>query len=203
MPVSSFGKPIPGNSLTTHKLGERPWERPPELNSIEEVMPYYMKRLANQEVLDDIMTALEAGIPLKPLVETLYTSQVMRGIHSLDMGILVAPALTEFLAAVADDYNVKYKYSNRDPKEAKTNKEKARITLLLQSAIENTKKPDEGTNLLSEMLNFMEMKQAPTEGQMQSAQEAPMPQEEEPMPEAQMEQPTEVQPANRGLMARM
>lgn len=200
MPVSKFGKPIPGNSLTTHKLGERPWERPPELSSIEEVMPYYMQRLAKQDVLDDIMTALEAGIPLKPLVETLYTSQVMRGIHSLDLGILIAPALTEFLAAVADDYEVKYKYSNRDPKEAATEKEKARITLLLQAAIDNTEKPDEGTNLLSEMLSFMETKKPATEAPIE-----PEPMVEEPMPEPEpeMEQPTEAPPAGRGLMSRM
>jgi hypothetical protein len=203
MPVSSFGKPIPGNSLTTHKLGERPWERPPELNSIEEVVPYYMKRLANQDVLDDIMVALESGIPLKPLVETLYTSQVMRGIHSLDMGILVAPALTEFLAAVADDYDVKYKYSNRDPKQAKTEKEKARVSLLLQAAIDKAEKPDEGTGLLTEMLNYMENKMPPTEEAMQVAPEEAMPTEAEPVPEAEVPQPTEVQPAGRGLMSRM
>lgn len=209
MALSAFNKPIPGSSLTTHKMGERPWERPPELNSMEEVLPYYMKRLAKQEVLDDVMVALEAGIPLKPMVESLYTSQVMRGMHSLDLGLLVAPALTEFIAAVADDYGVEYKYTSKDPRETNKAKEKERIGVLLSAAIEKSKKPDEGTALLSEMLEYMEPDMAPPEEEMLPAPEVDAP--EMSGPEAQAEMPAEpmpeelppAEPAGRGLMTRM
>ena len=36
MAVTQFGAPIPGNSLFTHAPGERPWERPAALNTVEE-----------------------------------------------------------------------------------------------------------------------------------------------------------------------
>ena len=84
MAVTQFGAPIPGNSLTTHKPGDRPWERPPELNSVEETLSFYMNRLSKQEIMDDFMVVLESGIAIKPLVESLYMASVMRGIHSLD-----------------------------------------------------------------------------------------------------------------------
>ena len=88
MAVTQFGAPIPGQSLTTSKPGERRWERPPEAASVEDALRFYMERLSDEEVIDDFMVAIEAGVAIVPLVETLYLSNVMNGIHSLDVGML-------------------------------------------------------------------------------------------------------------------
>ena len=61
MPVLEYSKPIPGASLTSHKPGERQWERPPEIASVEEALKYYMQRLSDDEVIDDFMVAVESG----------------------------------------------------------------------------------------------------------------------------------------------
>ena len=50
MAVLEYSKPIPGSSLTSHKPGERQWERPPEIASVEEALSitcnvYLMKKL--------------------------------------------------------------------------------------------------------------------------------------------------------------
>ena len=42
MAVSDFGAPIPGNSLFTHAPGERPWERPVDIDKVEDAISYYM-----------------------------------------------------------------------------------------------------------------------------------------------------------------
>ena len=159
MAVTQFGAPIPGNSLTTHKPGDRPWERPPELATVEEALSMYMTMLANQDIIDDLMVALEAGIPIKPLVESLYMSSVMRGRHSLDVGLLVAPALMEFIAAVGDTYGVNYKFSNRDVKKEMEDRERSRMSLLISSALSKAKEQggeDEGTDILEDMSSYLE-----------------------------------------------
>lgn len=116
MAASVFNGALPGNSLATHATGDRPWERPPQLSSVEESLSFYMTQLSNQDTLDDILVAIQSGVPIKPLVEALYTSSVMKGVHSLDVGLLIAPALMEYFAAVADSYDIEYKFSKRDPK---------------------------------------------------------------------------------------
>ena len=62
MAVSDFGAPIPGNSLFTHAPGERPWERPTELSTVEDTISFYMTSLSQEDVLDDLMVAIESVI---------------------------------------------------------------------------------------------------------------------------------------------
>ena len=196
MAVLEYSKPIPGSSLTSHKLGERQWERPPEIASVEEALKYYMQRLSNEEVIDDFMVAVESGIAIVPMVETLYLSNVMRGVHSLDVGLLIAPALTEYFAAVARSYDIDYKLSNKDYKKEKRNKEEAKIAMLLQAAVREAKTQDEGTSMLQSMADYLVSEQ---EGE---------PMEEEQPPEAeelqQVTEPAEesMPPEGAGLMAR-
>ena len=118
-----------------------------------------MNRLSKQEIMDDFMIVLESGIAIKPLVESLYMASVMRGIHSLDIGLLVAPALMEFFAAVADSYGVEYKFSNRNVKKEMEDKERARMSLLISSAIQKAKEEgtaDAGTQVLEQMATYLE-----------------------------------------------
>lgn len=196
MAVLEYSKPIPGSSLTTHKVGERQWERPPEIASVDEALKFYMQRLTDEEIIDDFMVAIESGIAIKPLVEALYMSNVMRGIHSLDVGILIAPALTEYFAAVARSYDIDYKISNKNYKKEKQEKENAKITMLLQAAVRQADTPDEGTAMLRDMANFLES-EVPDEEMG-----------EEEVPEAeelqQVTEPAEesMPPEGAGLMAR-
>ena len=109
MAATQFSKPVPGNSLATHKVGERPWERPPQMSTVDETLKFYINKLNDQEVIDDMMVAIDIGIPIKPIVEAMYVSGTMNGYHTLDVGILIAPAITEFLVNVAKDYGIAYK----------------------------------------------------------------------------------------------
>jgi len=167
MAVTEFGAPIPGNSLTTHKPGDRPWERPPEMSSVGDTLKFYIQRIGNKDVIDDLMVALESGVPLNPLVKTIYNSGVMSGRHSLDVGLLVAPPLTEYIAAIAKSYEVDFKFSAIDPKEELDDKEKARISMMLNAAIEKGIKiggeEDEGVRMLSEIAATLEEEEVSTE----------------------------------------
>lgn len=159
MEVSSFGAPIPGQSLFSTP-GDSPWERPSELNTVDEALSFYFTSMRDPEIIDDLMTVVDMGIPLAPIVKTMYMSSVMRGLHNLDVGLIVAPVLSEFLAAVAKSYDIDFKYSGVDPMEEKNKKEQQKIQMMLRSAIdkgiEAGGEEDKGVALLKEMASTLD-----------------------------------------------
>ena len=214
MAVTQFGAPIPGNSLLTHSPGERPGERPSELNTVEEATRFYITRLAKEEIIDDLMASLVSGIAINPIAEALTLSQVMRGRHSLDVAILVKPVIMEFLAAVADNNDIDYKFTNKDPQAQIDQKERDRIQLVLLSALSEAQEQgteDAGTELLGEISDFL-AQDVGREGAADAAQDMPPPEAEEaeqvmePPVEgaepAELEEEEEQAPQEMGLMAR-
>ena len=159
MEVESFGAPIPGQSLFTTP-NERPYERPSELNTVDDALSYYFTNLRDPEIIDDLMTVVDMGIPLQPIVKTLYMSSVMNGIHNLDVGLIVAPVLSEFLAAVAKSYEIDFKYTAVDAAEQKSEKENMKVQMMLRAAIdkgiETGGEEDRGVALLKEMSESLE-----------------------------------------------
>ena len=159
MEVESFGAPIPGQSLFTTP-NERPYERPSELDTVDDALSYYFTNLRDPEIIDDLMTVVDMGIPLQPIVKTLYMSSVMNGIHNLDVGLIVAPVLSEFLAAVAKSYEIDFKYTAVDAAEQKSEKENMKVQMMLRAAIdkgiETGGEEDRGVALLKEMAESLE-----------------------------------------------
>ena len=159
MEVESFGAPIPGQSLFTTP-NEMPYERPSELDTVDDALSYYFTNLRDPEIIDDLMTVVDMGIPLQPIVKTLYMSSVMNGIHNLDVGLIVAPVLSEFLAAVAKSYEIDFKYTAVDAAEQKSEKENMKVQMMLRAAIdkgiETGGEEDRGVALLKEMAESLE-----------------------------------------------
>jgi hypothetical protein len=159
MEVESFGAPIPGQSLFTTP-NERPYERPSELDTVDDALSYYFTNLRDPEIIDDLMTVVDMGIPLEPIVRTMYLSSVMNGIHNLDVGLIVAPVLSEFLAAVAKSYEIDFKYTAVDAAEQKSEKENMKVQMMLRAAIdkgiETSGEEDRGVALLKEMAESLE-----------------------------------------------
>jgi len=103
----SFDAPIPGQSLTA-ELGGRPWQRPPQYNTVEEALDYYIPRLESEEVSEQIIDVLEMGIPVTNIADTMQTAGVLEGKHSLDVGMLILPVLVELIMLIADTAGIKY-----------------------------------------------------------------------------------------------
>ena len=193
MEEPNFGRPIPGNSLTTHKPGDRPWERPPEMSTVEDTLRYYFKMLNNPDVIDDLMTLLDMGVPIRPIVQSIYTSGVMNGMHSLDVGLIIEDTMSEFLATVAKSYDIDFTFTEEDPANSKEAKNERRTTMMLQAAIERGEaqgEDDEGVQLLKQMAETIEAEEEATQ-----EEETPMPVEEEQQEEMPM-------PEGAGLMSR-
>lgn len=171
-----FEAPIPGQSLTTEPRNV-PWENPAELSDVGEILEFYIKKLANDEVMDDIVAMLDMGVSVKSVVTGLYRQGALRGMHTVDAGILVAPTLHAFIFAAAKEMGADVIEENVDPDKRASRKEKERFIALTMKYMESGVEEDEGTDLLKDMSEALaegsddEPQEEPT---METQEEAPM-----------------------------
>ena len=99
--------PIAGMALT-HELGARPWQRPPQYSTIDEVIDYYITRMASEDFEKSLLQIMEMDVPLTVVANTMQLSGVMEGIHSVDTGLLATPVLIEMMMLIGDKNDVKY-----------------------------------------------------------------------------------------------
>ena len=100
--------PVPGMSLTSEP-GNRPWENPPNLVSVEDAMEFYTRRiLGTPDNYDQVLDIIESGLPIRNVANILMKTSVMEGYHTIDVGILVLPVIEELLMSVADMHDVSY-----------------------------------------------------------------------------------------------
>ena len=107
-PQLTLDAPIPGEGLT-HKLGDRPWQKPAQYTTVDEVVPFYVERIRNPDFMPQLLKVIKIGFPLTTIANSMQNASVMEGIHSVDVGILALPAIVELLALVAKENDVPYK----------------------------------------------------------------------------------------------
>ena len=106
--TAQFQAPIPGMSLTTEQ-GNRPWETPPKYSTAEETLSFYVNSLTAPNRTVELLNLLELGYPVASLIDIITLGGVMEGLHSIDIGIVIAPALYELITGMADAVDVEYK----------------------------------------------------------------------------------------------
>jgi hypothetical protein len=99
--------PIAGQSLTA-EVGNRPWQNPPQYSTVEEALEYYIPRITNPDMLNNLFDVMESGIPLTTIANAMQTAGAMEGKHTLDVGILILPILIETMAYLADESDIEY-----------------------------------------------------------------------------------------------
>ena len=170
----TFDAPIPGQSLVTEPRGYA-WERPPQIDKVEDAMAFYMNSLSQPQISDDIFTALDEGFPLDLLIKSILSNGVMDGIHSIDISLLIHPILVELVHAQATLGGLKnIRLHAKDKKEEMNKKEKQMLVSRLQRAIDKMETPDEGTEILEQTQEFLEenRKEEPVEALEEQEEEA-------------------------------
>jgi len=104
---ASLDAPIPGEGLT-HELGDRPWQKPAQLTSVDEVMPFYREKIMDEEFIPSLLQVIEMGMPLTTIANAMQSAAVMEGVHSIDVGVLMLPIVVEMLKFVAESNKVEY-----------------------------------------------------------------------------------------------
>lgn len=171
-----FDRPIPGQSLTDTPRNA-PYERPPEVVDPEQALQIHLDRLNDPKKMEDAMFFLEMGVDLVTLVEGLLRSAVMNGIHTVDVSLIIAPVIHEYIKSTADLLGVEYEEGFED-KQARKTQTYARNSMLAK------KKMGQMGARPQEVASQIEKTQV--EPQMEMSEEPVMEQEEKP----------------RGLMAR-
>ena len=176
----NFTTAIPCQSLTGEPK-QYAWERPPEYDTPEDALKFYLPKITEDETVDDIMLALENDFPLSTLVRGIYMNGVMEGLHSIDVGLLIAPVLHEVIKSTAKTYDVEFREMPVTDEQRLQGKEKQRLASSVKRFLEKVDEKDQGTEFVV------------------SAMEAT---EQEPPQEAPQEMPEQEPQAGGGLMSR-
>ena len=169
-----FDRPIPGQSLTTPSKSA-PYERLPDVTDPREALELHLDNLMKEGAMDDVLFFLEEGLDLVTLVEGIVRSAVMEGIHSIDISLIIAPVLHEFIKGAALRAGIDFEegFENKKDKQAITYSRNVSRAKRMLKELKGEDKPD------------------------------PMSLEDTEMPEPQetMEEPME-EPEQQGLMTR-
>lgn len=173
-----FQAPIPGQSLTDTPRNA-PWERPAEYDTVEDAVKHYVGRLADQEVMDDVAVAFQLGADLKTLTETMMLTGAMKGLHTVETGMLAGPVVASFIKAAMMSYGIETPETPISFEERATAKERDRLKLLLGQAVEEAlaggaDNDDAGIALLQETAQATQ-EEAPEEEAMMQEEEQPKP----------------------------
>ena len=156
---------IPGQSLTAEPKNA-PYENPPQMTEPEEAVFFHLERLA--ERTDDLLDAMELGLDVVTLTEGILRGAVAEGRHSVDISLIIAPIIHEFIKGGADRAGIDYEEGFPDESESKKmvkyqiNSKKARKLL-----DEYEEKTGETTDFLSGETDTVE-EMMPAEGMMDS-----------------------------------
>ena len=204
-----FDAPIPGQSLTDEPRNY-PWENPPELSTVSETLDFYMEKLTDTDVIDNLLMMLQVGMPVEKITSTLTLGGVMEGKHTLDVQLLVNPVIHKYIALIGKKAKIDFTDGfSPYPEERKKQKNDILANRLLTkelNALEDTPEDqkDEGDVLMEQTLEALEdTTDMSMPEQMQQEEE----QGEEAIQEGEIEQmpqedPEEQAMQSKGIMSR-
>jgi creatinine amidohydrolase/Fe(II)-dependent formamide hydrolase-like protein len=105
--------PIPGMSLTGEP-GNTPWEQPPMFVELDDVINYYVEKMTEPEAVDNLLKAMETNAPLVSMANVAIKAGMMKGIHSIDVGVIAVPILVELMKTIGDMNDVGYVVEDGD-----------------------------------------------------------------------------------------
>ena len=102
-----FSAPIPGQSLTSEPKNS-PWENPPQFSAPEDALIYHIERLKDPKKVKSIAGLLTLGLDVVTMTEGLLRNAVIGGRHSIDVSLIIAPIIHEYIVGLADAAGIEY-----------------------------------------------------------------------------------------------
>jgi hypothetical protein len=169
---------IPGQSLTAEPKNA-PYENAPQMTNPEDAIVWHVQRLMETEKTEALLDALELGLDVVTLTEGILRGAVLDGRHSIDVSLIIAPVIHEFIKTSADATGIEYEEGFPDD-----SKEKSKVKYQI-----NQKK---ASKILDELKGQNKLRDLPS-----GEPEVEMPPEEMEITDAQAGMPT-----GNGLMSR-
>lgn len=98
---------IPGQSLTSEPKNA-PYENPPEMTNPDDVVFWHLDSLSEPDKLEALLDAMELGLDVVTLTEGILRGAVAEGRHTIDVSLIVAPVVHEFIKTTADKAGIDY-----------------------------------------------------------------------------------------------
>jgi hypothetical protein len=154
------------------------------------IVEYYVKMLADEELLQDIGIVFELGGDIKSFTEAFMLLGVANGLHTVEAGMVAAPVVGTLIKLAMEDMGIEARETNVDYEKLSTERENERIKLLIMAAIEEDAKNDgESSGVLEQITAEMGTEEEPQET-------------EAPAEEPEMNEETSPAPQGMGLMAK-
>ena len=185
--------PIPGQSLTDEPSNYA-WERPPETADPTEALSMHLKKMAGPKYMESALFLMELGIPAEVVTNTTLTMAIGNGIHSVDVGLIIAPAIHKEVVSIAQMAGIEY--VEHFPEDAE--KEQQAKDMLQAKVIAKMKssKPESKT----EISQTMEAMTSPQTEEFEDMREQDAPMDMEQAEEPQ--EPPTSEETGMGLMSR-
>ena len=163
-----FNGPVPGQSLTSEPKGF-PFERPADIVDPLEALDLHIDNMSKPESIEDALFFLEAGLDLVTLVEGILRSAVMEGIHSVDVSLIIAPALHEFIkgAALRADVEFDEGFEQKDAKKIISYRRNVRRAQRMLDEVRGENRPDPMSLEDTQMPEMTETMEEPVEEEPQ------------------------------------
>lgn len=107
---------IPGQSLTTEPKNA-PYENPPQFTKPEDALEFHLDHLTKEDTMEAVVDSLELGLDVVTLTEGILRGAVLNGRHSVDVSLLIAPIVHEFIKSTADKSGIEYEEGFPDDSE--------------------------------------------------------------------------------------
>jgi len=173
-----FSAPIPGQSLTSEPKNS-PWENPPQMTTPEEAVMWHIERLGKPKKVKSVVGLLSLDLDVVTMTEGILRGAVAEGRHSVDVSLIIAPIIHEYIKGIGDAAKIDYNEGLDDGEED-----------LNYDDINMAMREKEAEQILKDIKNNKKIDLSPLEEDV-TLQEEPM-----------VEEPKEEEPKPMGLMSR-
>jgi hypothetical protein len=111
---------IPGQSLTATPKNA-PYENAPQMTKPEEVTMWHLNRIIEPDRMEAILDSLELGLDVVTMTEGLLRAAVLDGRHSIDVSLIIAPVIHEFIKTSAERVGIDFEEGLPDNSKEKAN----------------------------------------------------------------------------------
>ena len=100
--ITTGGRPIPGQSLTSDPNNPAPYEQPAEYTSIHEACEFLFSNFIEEETYATLMSLLDDGMPVMDIVQTTLFTGFSEGKWNPDLMMLLIEPTAYMLLALAE-----------------------------------------------------------------------------------------------------
>jgi hypothetical protein len=104
--ITTGGRPIPGQSLTSDPSNPAPYEKAPEFTTINEASEYLFAKFIDEEVYPELMGVLDQGVPIMDVVQTTLFTGFTEGKWNPDLLMLMVEPTAYMLLGLAESADI-------------------------------------------------------------------------------------------------